>query len=151
MKLPSALHAMPVTGVVLTMMLVLFAMPVAAETSEGKHKVAEQDFRANCASCHGWGGAGDGPTADVLKVRPPDLTRIAHRNGGTFPAEAVYTAIEGTEMPKAHGTRQMPVWGLWFIYEAIADSLHTGDTKPPVEKVEKRIRAMIAYLESIQD
>ena len=86
----------------------------------------------------------------MLKVRPPDLTLIAQRNGGTFPADAVYKSIEGLDMPQAHGTKQMPVWGIWYTYEALADSLHTGDTTPSEEKIAKRIRGIVAYLESIQ-
>lgn len=149
MNLVSRTRMLPAAGIA-AILSILCAMPLSAQSPASEQKTAEQDFRANCASCHGWSGAGDGPVADVLTVRPPDLTRIAERNGGTFPADAVYKMIDGTDMPKAHGTKQMPVWGLWFVYEAIADSLQTGDTKPPVEKVEERIKAMVAYLESIQ-
>ncbi len=119
--------------------------------ADDTHKEAQKDFQSFCASCHGWGGAGGGPVADVLKVEPPNLRLIANRNGGTFPADKVYSTIEGLEMPRAHGTKQMPVWGLWFAYEAIADSLHTGDKTPPPEKIDKRIRGLVAYLESIQE
>jgi len=50
-----------------------------------------------------------------LKVPPTDLTRIAARNGGTFPLERVDRIISGEEaLPSGHGTRAMPVWGPVF-------------------------------------
>ncbi len=118
---------------------------------DAAYKGAERDFQSFCASCHGWGGAGGGPVADVLSVEPPNLTLIAHRNGGTFPEDKVYKTIDGLGMPRAHGTKQMPVWGVWFAYEAIAHSLHTGDKTPPPEKIDKRIRGLVAFLKSIQE
>lgn len=68
-----------------------------------------------CASCHGEDAKGHGPMAKWLKVPPPDLTRIAARNGGTFPLERVDRIISGDEaVPSGHGTRAMPVWGPMF-------------------------------------
>ncbi len=137
---------------------VLFGLTLAvdavfspAQSEDDLQKLGAQDFQMFCATCHGWGGAGGGPVADVLSVEPPNLTLIAHRNGGTFPNEKVYKVIDGVEMPRAHGTKQMPVWGVWFAYEAIADSLHTGDKTPPPEKIDKRIKGLVAFLESIQE
>ncbi|MCP5080660.1 MAG: c-type cytochrome [Alphaproteobacteria bacterium] len=126
-------------------------MSSPSSAQDEAHKSAERDFQSFCASCHGWGGAGGGPVADVLSVEPPNLTLIAHRNGGTFPAKKVYKTIDGLEMPRAHGNKQMPVWGVWFAYEAIADSLHTGDKTPPPEKIDKRIRGLVAFLKSVQE
>ncbi len=127
------------------------AMPSTAGAADDAHKLAMQDFRSFCASCHGHKGGGDGPVATVLKVSPPDLTTIARRNGGAFPADTVYETVDGVDMPDAHGTRQMPVWGIWFTYEAISDSLVTGDARPTDERVAKRIRGLVAYLETLQE
>ena len=138
-------------GTLFALSLAACTLPPLPAAADDTHKIAAQDFKSFCATCHGWGGAGGGPVADVLTVEPPNLTLIAHRNGGTFPDEKVYKTIEGLEMPRAHGTKQMPVWGVWFAYEAIADSLHTGDRTPPPEKIDKRIRGLVAYLKSIQE
>lgn len=62
-----------------------------------------------CASCHGPGGAGDGPLRPVLRPPPADLTRIAEHAGGWFPDAVVQATIDGRFV--AHGTRDMPVWG----------------------------------------
>ena len=150
MHLPSFLRLTLPGCFLLAMIAVTVAMPAFAEAATDEHELAAQDFRSNCAACHGETGIGDGPVAGVLIVRPPDLTLMAQRNGGTFPTEAVYKRIYGLDMPQSHGTREMPVWGLWFSSDAIAESLHTGDTTLPPEKVEKRIRALVGYLESIQ-
>jgi mono/diheme cytochrome c family protein len=67
-------------------------------------------FNAYCASCHGLNGKGNGPAAAALKSEPTDLTQLAKKNGGKFPALVVISAIkDGT--PNAHGSKDMPVWG----------------------------------------
>ncbi len=72
-------------------------------------------YRAYCASCHGKDAKGNGPMAVWLKVPPSDLTRIAARNGGTFPLERIDRIISGEEpLPSGHGTRAMPIWGPVF-------------------------------------
>jgi len=67
-----------------------------------------------CASCHGVNGSGDGPVASALKGKVPDLTTLARRNGGKFPAVRVRGIIAGDERYAAHGSREMPVWGPIF-------------------------------------
>lgn len=58
---------------------------------------------------------GDGPMATALKTQPPDLTRIAVRNHGKFPLERVVKIISGEGGTlRAHGTRDMPIWGPFF-------------------------------------
>jgi mono/diheme cytochrome c family protein len=71
-------------------------------------------FTTYCAVCHGKSGVGDGPAAKALSKAPADLTRIAARNGGTFPDVKVRRYIEGADEIAAHGTRDMPIWGDLF-------------------------------------
>lgn len=72
-------------------------------------------YKAYCASCHGADGRGNGPMAAWMKVAPPDLTRIAARNGGEFPLARIDRIISGEEpLPSGHGTRAMPIWGPVF-------------------------------------
>lgn len=73
-------------------------------------------YVAYCASCHGEDGMGTGPAATALKVPPTDLTMLAHKNKGTYPATEVYQIIvsSGSAMIPAHGSSQMPVWGPLF-------------------------------------
>jgi hypothetical protein len=96
-----------------------------------------------CASCHGPQAHGDGPVAATLKPVVPDLTRIAARSGGTFPAERVRATIDGQSAPRAHGTRSMPVWG-WDFY-AINREDHTRR-----ERAAWLIDRLVEHLRSIQ-
>jgi mono/diheme cytochrome c family protein len=98
-------------------------------------------FQFYCAACHGPDGWGGGPVVPALNVRPPDLTTIATRNGGTFPQtlmEVLVTGDQTAPMP-AHGSKDMPVWGP--IFRALA----------PDDRMNKiRIENIVDYLESIQ-
>ncbi len=98
-------------------------------------------FRAYCASCHGRGGKGDGPTAAALKTAVPDLTTLAKRSGGTFPRARVQALVSHGEdlSTSSHGSRQMPVWGPIF------QALDPNDTRTAV-----RISNIVEYVESIQ-
>lgn len=68
-----------------------------------------QDFTDFCAGCHGLSGKGDGEMAGTLTRRPPDLTRLAQRNGGTFPTTQVMAKIWGYTGGK--GGAVMPNFG----------------------------------------
>src|ERR1700723_1547556 len=106
---------------------VLLVESFAAAQSPRKEKATQpalinsiQGFdlsKAYCASCHGADAKGDGPMAKSLKVKPADLTRIAARNGGTFPLKRIERVISGEEQPPTgHGTSEMPVWGPIFSH-----------------------------------
>src|SRR5262249_24544037 len=97
-------------------------------------------FGAYCAPCHGVNGTGNGPAASALKKRPPDLTRIAHRNGGTFPEDRVRNIITGSAPAlSAPGSREMPVWGP--VFHQVEQDQDWGNV---------RLRNLLAYLRSIQ-
>jgi mono/diheme cytochrome c family protein len=96
-------------------------------------------FRAYCASCHGQDAKGDGPAAAALNSKVPDLTTIAHRNGGVFPEKRVTSIIVGDETVIAHGSREMPVWGP--IFHQIEEDRDYGNI---------RMKNLLEYLRSIQ-
>jgi len=98
-------------------------------------------FRTYCASCHGIDARGDGPLAESLRFRPPDLTRIAKRNGGEFPADKVVQIVDGRKPVKGHGGTDMPVWG---------DAFRNSDTGYDEASVKARIRSVVDYLKTIQ-
>ena len=81
--------------------------PVARQASVDGRSV----FKTYCASCHGESGRGNGAVAVFLRRPPADLTQIAKRNKGVFPADQVSRQIDGRQVVKAHGDSQMPVWG----------------------------------------
>jgi len=96
-------------------------------------------YRSYCASCHGTEGKGDGPVAPALNSKMPDLTTIAQRNGGVFPATRVNKIISGDQIIFAHGTREMPVWGP--IFHQVQEDRDYGEV---------RLQNLTNYLKSIQ-
>jgi mono/diheme cytochrome c family protein len=96
-------------------------------------------YRLYCATCHGRDGKGGGPAAAALKVPPPDLTVLARRQNGVFPASEVETIIRGATGTAAHGSDEMPVWGP--IFRAL---------DPSDARVKTRIANLVSHIESIQ-
>ena len=91
---------------------------LAQDMLREKTDLGRHEFETNCAVCHGVEGHGDGPYAGVLNTLVPDLTMLSQRHGGTFPFQRVYDIIDGTDMVRAHGTRQMPIWGQAYVFKA---------------------------------
>lgn len=100
-------------------------------------------YERHCAACHGAEGRGDGPVAPVLRFEPPDLTRLAERNGGRFPEESLGETIEGRFQPGSHGLPTMPVWG-----RPLAGPLATKASGE--DGARGRIAAILAYLRTLQ-
>ena len=98
-------------------------------------------YRNYCSACHGATGEGDGPVAGVMQVTVPNLRTLAMRSGGRFPTDAVTAYIDGTRIPLAHGSRQMPIWGDVFLWD---------DEGASVERAEQRIAAIVDYLMVLQ-
>jgi mono/diheme cytochrome c family protein len=96
-------------------------------------------YREYCMNCHGESARGNGPLAELLKVPPPDLTRLTIRNNGEFPSNTVYSTIDGREDFQAHGSREMPIWGsIW------------SDVDMDEAEVNEQVIALVQYLMSLQ-
>jgi mono/diheme cytochrome c family protein len=102
-----------------------------------------QQFRESCAGCHGADGHGTGPIAPLLNIPVPDLTRIAARREGRFPADEIYRIVDGQADLRAHGPRHMPVWGYEFFGE-------DSDDEAAHERATEKIERVVSYLRSIQ-
>lgn len=112
--------------------------------------VGKREYEAACVTCHGPGGAGNGPMAGYLTGRLPDLSTLAKRNNGVFPFERVYDTIEGTGAVKGHGSREMPVWGPRYSEKAVE---HYMDFPRPYDTaafVRGRILALTEYVYRLQ-
>lgn len=88
------------------------AAPAASASAENGGRT----FMRYCALCHGLDGTGAGPLAESLQKAPPDLSKIAERNGGTFPEAKVKEIIENGGV-KSHGMMAMLAWGKVFNEE----------------------------------
>ena len=93
-----------------------------------------------CASCHGTRGDGHGPVAPALKTPPTNLRLLSDLYGNPLQEDKVARAIDGRAEVKAHGPRDMPVWGQRFYFESGGNELD----------VKRRIQKLVAYLQSIQ-
>ena len=98
-------------------LVLLFSLSIgkvrAAETDQGK-----QVYIQYCASCHGKDARGNGPVSPYLKIKAADLTLLKKRSKGIYPMSKVMSAIDGSRAVRAHGDREMPVWGEIFRKEA---------------------------------
>jgi hypothetical protein len=97
-------------------LLALAALRAAAQNGDqavpdpSKHS-GYPAYARYCSACHGADGRGDGPVANVLRPRPPDLRLLYRRYPLPFDSE-LREVIDGRNMPRAHGESDMPVWGL---------------------------------------
>jgi mono/diheme cytochrome c family protein len=111
-------------------------------------KLGQREYRNSCAVCHGISGKGDGSYGAIIEKRLPDLTVLQKNNGGVFPFTRVYETIDGTQMVKGHGTRDMPIWGDRYRVEAAEYYIDV----PYDERafVRARIMALIEHLSTLQ-
>lgn len=129
---------------VLGTLAVLWAPAGTGQTFGLTDQSGEELFMSFCAACHGESARGDGPVAATLNVRVPDLTRLAARNDGEFPADAVRDVVDGRAVVVAHGPRTMPVWGYEFFIDEGADITAERDAR-------ELIARLVRYVESLQE
>jgi mono/diheme cytochrome c family protein len=101
----------------------------------------KQLYVSYCAMCHGTDAKGGGPFSPQLKVWPPDLTQLAKKNNGTYPAMRVSEMVDGEfGRSSAHGSREMPIWGP--VFRSMAHGRN--------DSAQRRISSLVKYLESLQ-
>jgi mono/diheme cytochrome c family protein len=97
-------------------------------------------FVQYCAACHGTDGKGTGPAAPSMKAAPTDLTQLAKKHDGKYPANQVASALKFGSGAGAHGSADMPVWGpLLQSLDKYHDSV-----------VQQRIANIVSYIETLQ-
>jgi mono/diheme cytochrome c family protein len=118
------------------------ALPQVKPADSGVYRVSgSYAYRTYCASCHGADGKGEGPLAESLRFHPPDLTLIAKRNGGAYPAERVHRIVDGRRPLPGHGGPDMPIWG---------DAFKNPETGFDDVKVKEKIRSVVDHLRTLQ-
>ena len=90
-----------------------------------------------CAVCHGPAGKGDGPAGQFLKAVPPDLSKLAGRNKGKYPARRVARALRYGTRGQVDGSAGMPHWGPLFRSQS-------------PNEADFRIASLTKYVESLQ-
>jgi len=126
-------------GVAMAATVLFFGASAMAD--EGVEAAGKNRYMDYCASCHGVDAKGAGPFAVMLTKKPSDLTLLSKNNGGTFPYDHVFEAIDGRDMiGGAHGSKDMPIWGgEWKDSSLASETALRG-----------RILEMLIYLKSIQ-
>ena len=122
-------------GRIVAILILLWSITVIMASAQNVS--GETDYIVGCAACHGRSGKGNGPVASELKTAPPDLTLLAKKNDGAFPARIVEQTIDGRKSLRAHGSSEMPVWGDIF-------------SRLQPDKAQARIRNIVRYIKSIQ-
>jgi mono/diheme cytochrome c family protein len=125
-----------------------FAVAQQAGTTQIKHvpvkatnaASGQEMFASYCAVCHGANATGNGPAQSALKIPATDLTTLAQKNGGKYPAMHVSSVLRGDAELAAHGSKDMPVWGPLFR------NLSQGHDA----EVQQRIANINTYIESLQ-
>jgi len=119
------------------------ASAAAAERGPNPESPGYPEFQQYCASCHGVGGAGDGPMAPVLDPKPADLRKLSTRFGNPLPRPKLVAIIDGRQQVPSHGTSEMPVWGKRL------HAANRGD-QAQASHVRGTILVIIEYLQSLQ-
>jgi mono/diheme cytochrome c family protein len=135
--------------------MALFGSFVLAESihaaDKGTTDPGRREFMNRCAICHGQSAKGDGGVTEWLKVAPSDLTTLSKKNGGVFPYDRVYQVIDGREIVKGHGTRDMPIWGARYVNEGVAAAEYYVDVPYDMEMFARsRILSLIDFVYRIQ-
>jgi mono/diheme cytochrome c family protein len=98
-------------------------------------------YARHCAPCHGDVGRRDAATEPPPDA--PDLTRLGARFGTPLQRDELASFIDGRREVKAHGTRDMPAWGV-RLYEGYPETSGTETVR------EGTIEMLLDYLESVQ-
>jgi mono/diheme cytochrome c family protein len=129
--------------VLLGAVLSALVLPLSAqEVPLKKHPeapTAVELYARHCDVCHGSDLRGAGSFPPPYR-KPPDLTKLARRHGGTFPEAYVAKVLRNGVTLPAHGPAEMPVWGSDFVATEHLDKA----------QVTERIRRLVAYIKSAQ-
>lgn len=132
------------TSIALGAGLALTLLVACAPASMPEPEEGAAFFAANCASCHGGDGRGEGPLSADLSPKPTDLTVLARQNGGAFPTARALSYIYG-DPEQGHLARVMPQFG-----GAMADDLVPLEVDGVLTPTPRALAGLLAYMESIQ-
>ena len=105
-------------------------------------------YKDSCVVCHGEAGAGDGMVGVLFAQPPADLRLLSRNNNGVFPAAQVIEAIYSRRPIQAHGQTEMPIWGDFFMSQALESP--TIDPKDATMITQGRVLSVVSFLESLQ-
>jgi hypothetical protein len=124
-------------------LVLMWVIPIGIACADSPAKEA---YLADCARCHGTHGKGHAAAMRAVPgYKSVDLTQLSKENGGRFPRQKVYDAIEGRKRFPAHFIGDMPTWGLQYRED---DEKLDPEAKA---RIRRRISALVDYIQSIQE
>jgi mono/diheme cytochrome c family protein len=120
----------------------------AATAGEKQGVTGELKYRWYCAQCHGMSATGNGPVAPALRKKPANLRLLSKNNGGVFPREDVRDFIDGRKASSAHGSREMPIWGM--ALRGNQPGVYIPGKPRTEQEAQRRIELLVDYISSIQ-
>lgn len=139
-------------GILLSLAFGSTSLAAGDQTSGSKEyrieeAIGSKEYRISCLNCHGVGGKGGGPMAELLKKKPSDLTMLAKKNKGEYPFMRVYQTIDGRVVVPGHGDRKMPIWGKRYLEE---DYQRYRTDFGGEDVVRGRILQLVYYVQTLQ-
>jgi hypothetical protein len=105
-------------------------------------------YASHCAVCHGETGGGDGIVGELFAQRPANLRLLSKENKGIFPMDRVIAAIYGRASIPGHGQTEMPIWGDYFMTEALKGS--ALDPADAAMITQGRVLSVVSFLQQLQ-
>lgn len=133
----------------ITAAMFLGASGAALAQAPSKVDFGKRECDANCASCPGANGKGDGPHKPYLTRSPTDLTMLTKRNSGVFPYYQLVESIDGRRLPPGHGRPDLPMWGTDYTAKSASDDMDVP--YDPDLDVRNRVLALVDYIARIQE
>jgi mono/diheme cytochrome c family protein len=115
-----------------------------------KADFGKSEYDSSCAVCHGPLGKGDGPYVSLGYGIAADLTTLVKRNNGVFPFQRIYEFIDGRQMVRAHGAKDMPIWGNRYTPTNREGYFVGPDYYNPDAVVQTRILSLTEYIYRLQ-
>lgn len=129
----------------------ILAFSPAQVFSQGQNvSLGQFEYTSSCAVCHGADGAGGGPYVELITPPVPDLRVLQKNNNGVFPFERVYEVIDGRAEVRAHGPRDMPIWGARYNKDAMELESMGEFISSRETYIRARILALISHLSLLQ-
>lgn len=125
-----------------------FAQTAKSDAQAVKTDLGKKEYELQCSVCHGMDAKGNGFLGASLKVVPPDLTTLAKKNGGVFPADRISSVIDGRVEIASHGSRDMPIWGKRYAVNAAEYYVDVPYDQEAF--VRARVLLLVDYLNRVQ-
>lgn len=138
--------AQQASGLLLTAYPIPVAPRVAPDLVQGQRL-----YQAQCATCHGATGAGDGPAAKQLEPKPIDFTDKERARARSVLAlyQVTSQGVEGTSMPSFNALPEQDRWALAFYVGTLSFDAGAKERGATLMQQDAKARAALPDLASL--